>query len=163
MPRVKAFRVNAKHQLVLVASLPFVHKTRRSYRLSVPVNSTDRNAYKILKSSAGSPQDDESNGPPSFEQVASAFAKPEMSNSVQVHKRPALPPRTATNRAPSAAVRLRAHRRLPCKSCFMRMARTSKRSEAKLCGSLAPILTIYVKTLTMSGQRWPKSAQRLPT
>ena len=32
------FLVSASHQLVLIASLPFVHTARRSYRLGSPVN-----------------------------------------------------------------------------------------------------------------------------
>ena len=36
------FLVSASHQLVLITSLPFVHTARRSYRLSVPVNTWDR-------------------------------------------------------------------------------------------------------------------------
>ena len=35
------FLVSASHQLVLIASLPFVHTARRSYRLSDPVNNLD--------------------------------------------------------------------------------------------------------------------------
>ena len=37
------FLVSASHQLVLITSLPFVHTARRSYRLSDPVNNSDRN------------------------------------------------------------------------------------------------------------------------
>ena len=36
------FLVSASHQLVLITSLPFVHTARRSYRLSDPVNTWDR-------------------------------------------------------------------------------------------------------------------------
>ena len=36
------FLVSASHQLVLITSLPFVHTARRSYRLSNPVNISDR-------------------------------------------------------------------------------------------------------------------------
>ena len=36
------FLVSASHQLVLITSLPFVHTARRSYRLSDPVNNSDR-------------------------------------------------------------------------------------------------------------------------
>ena len=36
------FLVSASHQLVLITSLPFVHTARRSYRLSDPVNYSDR-------------------------------------------------------------------------------------------------------------------------
>ena len=35
------FLVSAIHQIVLIASLPFVHTARRSYRLSGPVNNSD--------------------------------------------------------------------------------------------------------------------------
>jgi hypothetical protein len=35
------FLVSASHQLVLIASLPFVHTARRSYRLGDPVNNSD--------------------------------------------------------------------------------------------------------------------------
>jgi hypothetical protein len=35
------FLVSASHQLVLIASLPFVHTARRSYRLGDPVNYSD--------------------------------------------------------------------------------------------------------------------------
>lgn len=35
------FLVNASHQLALITSLPFVHTARRTYRLNVPVNSSD--------------------------------------------------------------------------------------------------------------------------
>ena len=36
------FLVSTSHQLVLITSLPFVHTARRSYRLSDPVNYSDR-------------------------------------------------------------------------------------------------------------------------
>ena len=36
------FLVSAIHQIVLITSLPFVHTARRSYRLSDPVNNSDR-------------------------------------------------------------------------------------------------------------------------
>jgi hypothetical protein len=36
------FLVSASHQLALITSLPFVHTARRSYRLNVPVNNSDR-------------------------------------------------------------------------------------------------------------------------
>jgi hypothetical protein len=36
------FLVSASHQLALITSLPFVHTARRSYRLSDPVNNSDR-------------------------------------------------------------------------------------------------------------------------
>ena len=32
----------ANHQFVVITSLPFVHTARRSYRLSNPVNNSDR-------------------------------------------------------------------------------------------------------------------------
>ena len=32
----------ANHQFVVITSLPFVHTARRSYRLSNPVNTSDR-------------------------------------------------------------------------------------------------------------------------
>ena len=35
------FLVSTSHYLVLIASLPFVHTARRSYRLSDPVNNLD--------------------------------------------------------------------------------------------------------------------------
>ena len=35
------FLVSTSHQLVLITSLPFVHTARRSYRLNVPVNTSD--------------------------------------------------------------------------------------------------------------------------
>ena len=48
------FLVSAGHQPVLIASLPFVHTARRSYRLSDPVNYSDwhvsgnRMRWKVL-------------------------------------------------------------------------------------------------------------------
>ena len=36
------FLVMANHQFVVITSLPFVHTARRSYRLSNPVNISDR-------------------------------------------------------------------------------------------------------------------------
>ena len=42
------FLVSASHQLVLIKSLPFVHTARRSYRLSVPVNNSDRSICQFL-------------------------------------------------------------------------------------------------------------------
>ena len=36
------FLVVANHQFVAITSLPFVHTARRSYRLSIPVNISDR-------------------------------------------------------------------------------------------------------------------------
>ena len=41
------FLVSASHQLVLIASLPFVHTARRSYRLSDPVNITDNGFWSV--------------------------------------------------------------------------------------------------------------------
>ena len=41
------FLVSASHQLVLIASLPFVHTARRSYRLSDPVNNLDRDTRRF--------------------------------------------------------------------------------------------------------------------
>ena len=42
------FLVSASHQLVLIASLPFVHTARRSYRLSDPVNNSDCDTVRFL-------------------------------------------------------------------------------------------------------------------
>ena len=42
------FLVSVSHQLVLITSLPFVHTARRSYRLSVPVNNSDRSIVQLL-------------------------------------------------------------------------------------------------------------------
>ena len=42
------FLVSASHQLVLITSLPFVHTARRSYRLSDPVNNSDRRSVQLL-------------------------------------------------------------------------------------------------------------------
>ena len=42
------FLVSASHQLVLITSLPFVHTARRSYRLSDPVNTSDRRIAQFL-------------------------------------------------------------------------------------------------------------------
>jgi hypothetical protein len=39
------FLVSAIHQIALITSLPFVHTARRSYRLSGPVNSWDREYF----------------------------------------------------------------------------------------------------------------------
>ena len=36
------FLVMVNHQFIVITSLPFVHTARRSYRLSKPVNSSDR-------------------------------------------------------------------------------------------------------------------------
>ena len=41
------FLVCMSHQLVLITSLPFVHTARRSYRLSDPVNNSDRGSVWI--------------------------------------------------------------------------------------------------------------------
>ena len=42
------FLVSTGHQLVLITSLPFVHTARRSYRLSDPVNNSDRGIAQFL-------------------------------------------------------------------------------------------------------------------
>ena len=42
------FLVSTSHQLVLITSLPFVHTARRSYRLSDPVNNSDRSSVQLL-------------------------------------------------------------------------------------------------------------------
>ena len=42
------FLVSTSHQLVLITSLPFVHTARRSYRLSDPVNNSDRRSAQLL-------------------------------------------------------------------------------------------------------------------
>jgi hypothetical protein len=42
------FLVSTSHQLVLITSLPFVHTARRSYRLSDPVNNSDRRSVQLL-------------------------------------------------------------------------------------------------------------------
>ena len=42
------FLVSASHQFVLITSLPFVHTARRSYRLSDPVNNSDRRSVQLL-------------------------------------------------------------------------------------------------------------------
>ena len=47
------FLVSASHQLVLIASLPFVHTARRSYRLSGPVNNLDWCFFRFSELSAG--------------------------------------------------------------------------------------------------------------
>ena len=46
------FLVSAFHQLALIASLPFVHTARRSYRLSGPVNNLKSSVVQLLKHSA---------------------------------------------------------------------------------------------------------------
>ena len=48
------FLVSAGHQLVLITSLPFVHTARRSYRLSDPVNYSDRNIIWFPEDASGS-------------------------------------------------------------------------------------------------------------
>ena len=48
------FLVSARHQLVLITSLPFVHTARRSYRLSVPVNNSDCSSVGIPHAAAES-------------------------------------------------------------------------------------------------------------
>ena len=47
------FLVSASHQLVLITSLPFVHTARRSYRLSDPVNNSDRRLFWFSEIGAG--------------------------------------------------------------------------------------------------------------
>ena len=47
------FLVNASHQLALITSLPFVHTARRSYRLSDPVNNSDRRLTWFSEFGAG--------------------------------------------------------------------------------------------------------------
>ena len=42
------FLVSASHQLAPITSLPFVHTARRSYRLSDPVNNSDRGIVQFL-------------------------------------------------------------------------------------------------------------------
>ena len=42
------FLVSTSHQLVLITSLPFVNTARRSYRLSDPVNNSDRRSVQLL-------------------------------------------------------------------------------------------------------------------
>ena len=42
------FLVSASHQLAWTTSLPFVHTARRSYRLSDPVNNSDRRIAQFL-------------------------------------------------------------------------------------------------------------------
>ena len=41
------FLVNVRQQRALITSLPFVHTARRSYRLDVPVNSSDCGNIRI--------------------------------------------------------------------------------------------------------------------
>ena len=47
------FLVSASHQLVLITSLPFVHTARRSYRLSDPVNNSDRGNVRFAELGLG--------------------------------------------------------------------------------------------------------------
>ena len=47
------FLVSASHQLVLITSLPFVHTARRSYRLSDPVNNSDREPHEFARAVSG--------------------------------------------------------------------------------------------------------------
>ena len=42
------FLICVSNQLVLIASLPFVHTARRSYRLSDPVNNSDWGNFQLL-------------------------------------------------------------------------------------------------------------------
>ena len=42
------FLVDVSHQLASITSLPFVHTARRSYRLSDPVNNSDRGIVQFL-------------------------------------------------------------------------------------------------------------------
>ena len=42
------FLVMMDHQFIVITSLPFVHTARRSYRLSNPVNNSDRTAVGQL-------------------------------------------------------------------------------------------------------------------
>ena len=46
--------VSMSHPLALTTSLPFVHTARRSYRLSDPVNNSDRSSVQILNVAAES-------------------------------------------------------------------------------------------------------------
>ena len=48
------FLVSAIHQIVLITSLPFVHTARRSYRLSDPVNNSDRRGVQLLNAAVES-------------------------------------------------------------------------------------------------------------
>ena len=43
------FLVSVVHQTALITSLPFVHTARRSYRLSDPVNNSDRDIVWVSK------------------------------------------------------------------------------------------------------------------
>ena len=47
------FLVCTSHQLVLITSLPFVHTARRSYRLSDPVNNSDRRPAWVSRLGVG--------------------------------------------------------------------------------------------------------------
>ena len=42
------FLVDVVHQTASITSLPFVHTARRSYRLSDPVNNSDRSRTQFL-------------------------------------------------------------------------------------------------------------------
>ena len=48
------FLICVSNQLVLIASLPFVHTARRSYRLSDPVNNSDCSSVQFLNVAAES-------------------------------------------------------------------------------------------------------------
>ena len=48
------FLVMVNHQFIVITSLPFVHTARRSYRLSDPVNNSDRHNVQILNVAAES-------------------------------------------------------------------------------------------------------------
>ena len=41
------------HQFIVITSLPFVHTARRSYRLSDPVNNSDRRLFWISEFDVG--------------------------------------------------------------------------------------------------------------
>ena len=43
----------ANHQFVVITSLPFVHTARRSYRLSNPVNNSDRLLARFAELAVG--------------------------------------------------------------------------------------------------------------
>ena len=47
------FLVMMDHQFIVITSLPFVHTARRSYRLSDPVNNSDRRLFWITELDAG--------------------------------------------------------------------------------------------------------------
>ena len=42
------------HQPIVITSLPFVHTARRSYRLSDPVNNSDRRGAQFLRAAVES-------------------------------------------------------------------------------------------------------------